>query len=278
MKNTSRVPLLLVCTLLLVQCKGQTPSPADISIIGARNALFWTEQLIVQNIQQPGQSRPAALLGIYVATFLAGVTALPQSPVIGVNEGLSLLVDNQEHPDQSFALLQELGTVLQVNVTDMLNRSIDRQQALDAYVNTLQSLYDRSKAQVTALQQQQKDLQTQQRDKQRIVSNIQHDLNLALQKQDYTTASTKQEQIVPAQADAAAVQSKLQQLNSTLTIFNQLNGIANKRLAAIKANREVLIAGLHVVDVPGIGDLGILQNSQFNGSFNNLNIFNPSGL
>ncbi|HVW66834.1 MAG TPA: hypothetical protein VHA78_03830 [Candidatus Peribacteraceae bacterium] len=277
MKTPLRLSTLLLCTLLLTECGGSKTgnAPVDISIIGARNALFWTEQLIMQNIQSSAVSRPAALLGIYVSTFLAGVTALPQSTVTGVTAALDLLTENQEHPDESFALLQQLGTVLQVDVVDMLNRSVDRQQALDSYVSTLQNLYDRSKTQVTALKQQQKDLQTQLRTQQRTVSDIQNALNRALQKQDYTTASTKQEEIVPAQADAAKTQSQLNQLNSTLNLFGQLNGVANKRLAAIQANREVMIAGLHVVNVPGITDLGILQN---NGSANNALIFGGTGL
>lgn len=276
-KTPLRLSTLLLCTLLLTECGGSKTgnAPVDISIIGARNALFWTEQLIMQNIQSSAVSRPAALLGIYVSTFLAGVTALPQSTVTGVTAALDLLTENQEHPDESFALLQQLGTVLQVDVVDMLNRSVDRQQALDSYVSTLQNLYDRSKTQVTALKQQQKDLQTQLRTQQRTVSDIQNALNRALQKQDYTTASTKQEEIVPAQADAAKTQSQLNQLNSTLNLFGQLNGVANKRLAAIQANREVMIAGLHVVNVPGITDLGILQN---NGSANNALIFGGTGL
>ena len=50
-----------------------------------------------------------------------------------------------------------------------------------------------------------------------------------------------------------------------------------ERLAAIKANREILIAGLHVENVPGITDLGVVNQSSSNGygGFGNF-IFGPT--
>jgi hypothetical protein len=268
----------LLSTLLLVQC-GKSAQPVDISIIGARNGIFLTETLVTAGlaVSQAGVTTPSALLGPYVALFLGGNPDISKTATQGATDAQSLLTEDQQHPDESFALLQELGTVLQVDINDMLNRSPDRQVALDAYVSTLQNVLNRSKTEVTALKQQQNDLIAQQRDKQHTVANLQHELNIALQKQDYTTASDKQELIVPAQADLAAVTSQVNQLNSTLVIFNNLNNIAAQRLTAMQQNREVLIAGLHVVNVPGISDLGLLQKQAMGGSTNSVSIFGGTG-
>lgn len=221
---------------------------------------------------------PAPALGMYVANYLIDATGTRiQGATNGVNTGLDILLENQEHPEASFALLEQLGTILQVNVPDMLNRSTDRQKTLDAYISTLTQVADRSISQVTALKQQQKTLLAVQHDKRGIVASIQHDLNSALQKQDYTTASEKQSAIVDAKAEQSKAEAEVNQIGSTINLYNNLNAIAAKRLKAIQANREVLIAGLQVVDLPGVNDLGVLKKQNGGGSTNGGSIFGSTG-
>ena len=183
-----------------------------------------------------GEPVPSAPLGMYVTSYLMDATGMHfLSAKNGVNAGINLLISNQEKPTESFALLQELGVILQVHVPDMLNRSADRQKTLDTYIETLTNVYTRSQTQLKALKQQQTTVLKQQHDARGVVAQIQHDLNLALQKQDYVTASNKQTAIVDAKTEQSKAEAQANELQSTMNIFTNLNKIADKRLKAIAA-------------------------------------------
>lgn len=257
--------MLCMSTLFLAHCSfSGTPkdAPTGEDVAGAKAALFWTQQLLGGTIAG-GKVQPAGLLGSYVAHYLAGgwqqtITA----GQAGIQAALMLLGSDQQSTDASFALLQQLGSVMQVEVPDLLNRASDRQQTLDAYTLNLEQLVDRCKKEQVALEQQGKTLQATRSEQRSKVNTIQRDLNTALRAQDYTTASSKQQEIVTAQGDLAKTESQIKQINSTINIFDDLTKIGDERVSAIKANREVLIAGLQVVSVPGIDDLGVLKNSK----------------
>ncbi len=267
--------LLVLAALSLAHCK-QTPAvPAAVTVTGAQTGVMQTGPLVL-GMQKNGAA-PGAPLGMYVANFLIDSTGVHvQGAENGVNTGLGIFIEDQENPAQSFEILQQLAIVLQVNVPDMLNRSADRQQTLDTYLETLNSILTRSKAQLTALKQQQKELLGIQHDKRTVVTSIQHDLNMSLQKEDYTVASQKQTEIVAAKSEQAKAESEVTQINSTINLYTNLHKIADKRMAAISANRQVLIAGLGVVDVPGIDELDILKKGNRTQTDNGGTIFgNP---
>lgn len=265
-KNT----VLIAATLLLTHCASEAPSP-DTSVTGAQMGILQTDYLLAGG---PGKrTPPAGLLGVYVAHFLVGTSGNPvRGAMFGVDTGVDTLVGSQESLGASFELLQQLGIVLQQNIPDMLNRSTDRQKTLDAYTTSLSQIYERSKTHLTALKQQQQGLLAVRRDKRSRVVTVQHDLNLALQKKDYTTASVKQSEIVAAKSEQAKADAEVNQLQSTITLYTNLHKIAERRLTAISANRAALIAGVTVVDVPGIQELGIYEKK--NGkTTNSTNIF-----
>ena len=230
--------------------------------------------MILQTVMS-GQPLPSAPLGLFISSYLLHANdVLVAGAVKGMNAGADLLLADQEKPTQSFTLLQELGTDLQVNVPDILNRSNNRQQTLDSYVDTLSNVFARSKTQLTALQQQQKVLSADRDTKRNTASQIQSDLNKALQKQDYATASSKQQALSDAKTAQSKAEEQVSEVQSLITIFTNLNNIADQRLKAIAANRQILIAGLQVINVPGINELNILNNGKGNSNQNT----NPFGL
>lgn len=249
------VPLVLAA-LILTQCQGSKQATPGAVVVGAELGVVQAQLIMLQ--LAGSNELPGAPLGVYVADYLVDSTGIyVRGAVNGVNAGQGIFVEDQDQSEESFATLQELGVVLQVDVPDMLNRSTDRQQTLDTYLDTLTQTLTKSKTQVTALKQKQKLLLSAQHDKRLVVTKVQHDLNLALQKQDYTTASAKQSEIVTAKADQAKAESEVTQINSTINLYTNLNKVADRRVLAIQSNREVLIAGLKVVDVPGIEELDV---------------------
>jgi len=91
---------------------------------------------------------------------------------------------------------------------------------------------------------------------------IDRDLSKALRDKDYANAARKQEELKPAQEALQKTELEQEEVESLLDIFVDLLELTDERLNAIEKNREVLIAGHTVVDVPGIDDLGVLQREK----------------
>lgn len=274
-----RCALLLLAALTLTHCQ-KNPAPQTqpaTEVSGALHGITWTRELLPQNVMS-GINRPGAPLGIYITSFLIDATGIHlQSATSGVEQGLGIITADQESLSGSFLILQQLGVVLQADVPDMMNRSDDRQKTLDAYIDSLTQILDRSKAQLTALKQQQSALLKDLHAKRGVVAGIQHDLNTALQKKDYTAASAKQTAIVDAKAQEAAVDAKQNQLQSTINLYTNLNNVGNRRLKAILANRAALIAGVQVIDLPGVNELGVLKKQGVGDSTNTASPFGSTG-
>lgn len=246
-----------VATLLLAGCGGSAGTPQRVT--EARQALLYASQLMRTGKVSPDVFRPSALLGVQVALFLAKTAeSSVMTALKGVEIQQALMVKGREHVDETFQLLSALSDALEVNVADMLNRSADRQESLDAYVTALQAYFDKAKEQATVLAQEQQQNEADARAKRTAANNISRDLTKARNNNDYATISQKQQESIAAQSDLAAADAKVKEVRTTVGVLNELVDVASERLAAIAENRELLIAGLKVVDMPGIEDLGII--------------------
>lgn len=207
----------------------------------------------------PDVFRPSALLGVQVSLFLAKTAeSSVMTALKGVEIQQALMTKGREHVDETFQLLGAMSDALEVNIADMLNRSSDRQETLDTYVATLQAYFDKAKEQATVLGQEQQQKEADARAKRTAATNISRALSTARNNKDYTTVSQKQQELITAQSDLAAADTDVREVRTTLGVLNELIDVASQRLSAIAENRELLIAGLKVVDVPGIEDLGII--------------------
>lgn len=277
MNSLSRGLLIVTTSVLLVHCKGQeADTPTDTSVVGARSAIVATYDLFSGPVMH---MRPGAILGTYVTQYLMN-TSVFRSALMGIGAQDYLFFDAEASEDESFALLTKFGSALQINIADMLNRSTNRPSAYDDYIQNLTDLMQQSTERHAALEEDLKDIQTDRRDKRRIAAQIQSQLNDALREQDYSTASDLQKQIIDAKAEAARVQSQEDEQRSVIRLFENLLAIADKRLYAMTSNREALIAGIKVIDVPGVKDLGLIEEGRRSGSrsTNSTNIFDTGGL
>jgi len=234
----------------------------------ARIALLYSEQLMRLGKVSPDIFRPSALLGIFSSTFLSrSAEAAVSTALAGVEIQQALIMQNREHVSESFAILSALSDTLEVNITDMLNRAPKRQETLDIYTESLNSLFEQAKDQTEGLAQEQREKDADAKAKRAFATSIQRDVTKARANKDYTTVSQKQEQLVEAQTDLAEAEAKVKEVKLTLSVLTELIDVAAERLSAITENREILISGLKVVDVPGIEDLGILlqRNSRSGG-------------
>lgn len=220
--------------------------------------------------------RPTALLGPYVASFLSQGSSLAKTALLGVQQ-ISQFFEREAQDEEAYALLQDIGNALAVDVQDMLNRSANRGETLDVYIKSLTDLRTVSQSQLEALEGRLDAAQDDRREKQRALTTLERQLRDAINDEDYTTAGTLQSQIGDAREPVAAAETVVEELQTLVDVYEEVLEVSETRLTAMTANREVLIAGVKVVDVPGIVDIGIIQG---NGRRlrNTSGLGNPSGL
>jgi chromosome segregation ATPase len=187
---------------------------------------------------------------------------------------MQLMFENDRERNESFALLEELGTMLQVDIQDMLNRSQTRSRTLDAYMEGLIALLRRANAHRERMEQTIDELSSERREMRKSTSAIQRELSQALRAQDYATASRKQQELISAEGELAILETRVDEERSVLRIFEKYLEIGEDRLFAISENREALLAGIKVVEVPGIDDLGLLEQENRRRNSGSEGIFN----
>jgi hypothetical protein len=211
---------------------------------------------------------PSAPLGLYVSTYLGGGTTVAvTTPLTGVTaqQKLHTPYDPMKSTD-TFSLLQQLGNTLQVNISDLLNRSTDRPGTLNTYFEALQNITERGKRTLADLNTHLETVQKDQKSQSAIVSDLQKRRDQANHSSDYATAGGLQQSLTEAQAILAQEEADAKATKDTVQSFQTLLTLADKRIAAITSNREILISGLKVIDVPGTENLNIIQANSSKGS------------
>lgn len=211
--------------------------------------------------------RPSANMGLFTALYISQSGFFP---VVAALRGIVAEVNLHSSKDlgsdsETYALLQEFGGVLRTDVPDMLNRSSDRARSLNEYMAGLENITLRSERKADELDGAITELTADQKEKRTRVNEIQRTISTALRDQDYAAAAAEQQNLGEAQSALSEVETKLNVTKNVARTYRTLLGIADKRKKAIDANREVIIAGLTVVQLPGIEDLDILERGS--GSF-----------
>lgn len=251
--------LLLLSCILLSACKKEEPTLEALPSFGSAKSSLFTARALTDQVLSI--TRPSSTLGIYSGLFIAqGIFLHTESALAGL-ETQKMIIAGQSGPisDETFALLQEIGNILQTDVNDILNRSTDRRHTLDFYVESLRSsitLVERKIAELEEQLEQLKDARKSQRNEER---DIERAIKQAMKERDYASAAPLEKKLAKASSNRAETETKEDQAKDILKRFEDILEIADERLIAIQRNRQVLLSGLHVVNVPGIEDLGILE-------------------
>ncbi len=259
----------LLSLSILSACSKQAAKPAELPTVSAPQAgVMVGTEIVPPNLA----ARPSSLIGLYTSLFLADQGGF--FPVHAAAAGVLAQVTFHGTPspgtmDDTYSLLQEFGTVLQVDVNDILNRSDNRAQTLDEYLTGLHNITVRARQRSSDLSEYVQTLQAQDRAGRQAVSDLQTSVQKALQAKDYATLATLQQDMTTEQTKLAQIESNLKSQTVIQNAFKTLLQVSQQRTDAITQNREVLVAGLKVVNVPGIQDLGILEglNGKSGGSF-----------
>ena len=264
--HQSRITLSVLCLALFISGCSFSKSNDPISVSGGRSALQ-TIDVIIKHAPPPALARSAAMLGVFISEYIATSAAAQgvEGALLGVGVQSHIMETQGNVSDPDFDLLQAFADALQVDVADLLNRSPDRQQALDTYSTALTNVAtkanDRYKQVVSATDE----VKTLNREQQSAKSAADRELTKALNDKDFSSASVKQKKLLEAQQALAETDLKLRELTELSKTLDKLLTLYGQKILAIQQNREILISGLKVVDVPGIEDLKIIQRTSGNG-------------
>ncbi|OGJ58994.1 hypothetical protein A2635_03155 [Candidatus Peribacteria bacterium RIFCSPHIGHO2_01_FULL_51_9] len=250
--------LLFMACLLLARCSTQKDLPYA---QGTDTALIPTVILSQKKGGSPSLalSRPSALLGLHVTQFLSRQGGLlAKAALQGVFLHLRRFPPSKES-DQTIAAIEKLGTLLHRNIADSLNQSTNRQRTLNVYIEQIREAIAEASMQSTNLEETLDRYTDEYRIHKSRTRTISSELKRALRDTNYSLASQKQEELGEAQSLLANAEVDVEKTEGILDIYKELLPLAEERLTAIEQNREVIVAGLRVVEMPGIDDLGIFD-------------------
>jgi len=235
-------------------------APPALQVSGAKSALYadiFSSELPFDMLTF---LRPSASLGMYVSMYLAQGVLLPsRSALEGIDAQVRLIrTDESVTDDETFALLQEYGTVLQVDIVDTLNRSLSREEALNGYIRSLEQMNERMEQKLQELETRLDSISDKRKEKRKQVRELEREIRRELKEKNYSTAGPQQEELTKLNTQLAEIETREKQTDNIADIYKDLLEVGTERLEAIVQNRQVLIAGLHVVDVPGIEDLRLV--------------------
>lgn len=252
-------------------CGSTSPSLQKTS--GSKSAIFSLDSLM--NTTATAGGRKSSLLGVFVSEYVSTSpnAQVTQSGVKGITVQTGLATAGMTVTDPDFDLLQAFGDALQVNVPDLLNRSNDRAAALDAYSTALTNVATRGNQRYNELSSTLEQLKTQLSVQGRERSTAESDLNKAIKKKDFTAAGEQQKLVLEKQQAYAETDLKKQQIENVVSTLKQLLSLYSQKIVVIQQNREVLIAGNKVVNVPGIEEFKLIEKgagTNTRGSFDSL--------
>ncbi len=256
---SSPARFLLGFTLLLAGCLGGSKENLpNVVVTGAKDAAVNVANFVgTRSLSY----RPTALIGVYTSMYYADGRYLP---VLSARSGVMAQMQLHAKPtdeslENTYALLEEFGTILQIDIPDLLDRSPDRATTLTEYQQGLANITTRAERRQTEVNDYIATLRTKQRDSKSQLNDENRAARKALDAGDFTGASEHQKAMSDLQLEISKNDAEQKQFTELDRYFDKLVPIAHARAQAIEQNREVLVAGLKAVDVPGAQGVGAIQ-------------------
>jgi hypothetical protein len=258
----------------LAACGGSGEQPISGSgaveaVLPVLESVGWATDLSGVDSLSAQAGRPSAMMGAFAADYLQGkAVSLIESALTGIKAQQRLDELNDPRSGSAvtiFDLLSQLQRAENVDVADLLNRSNDRAVALDEYLNELSAMLQKGNAANDGLNAEMADLTQKHKDLQSQVSALTKNQQAAVKATDFQTAGAIQKDLDVAQLSLSTTDSQLKADKDAQKNLVTLLTIGKARKEAIDANREVLIAGLKVVDLPQTSSLGVLKGSSSKG-------------
>jgi hypothetical protein len=250
----------LLCACMLLTSCGTKKQPLEVS--GVRSGIITVDRL--SRTKDKVNVRQSAPLGVFSAEYLSNSARV--NPVQGAIDAVSiqsLLSDvKQEGNSADGPLLQAFSSALEVDVADLLNRSSDREQALSTYSEALTNVAMRANDRLKELSAGVSELKTIAKERQNEQRAAEKALDAALKGKEFESLHDLQNTVSNTQLLSLEATSKAKQVSDIVNVLEKLLKIYGQKILAIQVNREALIAGIQVVDLPGTDELRLIRTSK----------------
>lgn len=252
-----KIIMITVGALLLSGCG--TKEKIDVS--GVRSGIITADQLSASKDQTV--IRKSASLGVFLAEYLSNKAKndAVQGAIDGVTIQSVLVQSKKEDRTEDGSLLQAFSSALEVDVADLLNRSSNREQAIDTYSQALTNVALRANERVKELSLALADLKSIAKIKKNEESTAKKLVQAALKNKQFESLHDLQSAASEAELLSLEATSKAKEVSDIVTVFNELLKVYGQKILAIQANREALIAGIQVVNIPGIDELKLIRKA-----------------
>lgn len=248
---------------LLVSCSFFTEDEPESlpQVRGALNALLPADQLTATQAFTVNP-RNSALLGVHVARYVTQTMLTPvQGALNGIRAQTAIAAPETTIADPDFALLEAFAVALDVNVTDILNRSINRQEALDRYIDALRNVATRAEDRYRILSPAVENVKDGVTAQQRVVTDLQRQIKEATEQKNFQVAGELQKKLDEAQITLTEVQTNYDKTTRLVKTLDSLLTLFGQRMIALQQNREALILGVTVVETEGVKALMIIEQN-----------------
>ena len=263
MKGLHTLSLAIISVVLLTSCgkagdEASEDPVSELKVSGPKSSVISTIYAGISDLPMR-PVRPSQSLGAFVSLYLSQNHMMKVlSALEGIDVQIKFAQANSIETDETFALLQEYGTVLQVDIIDMLNRSLDRDKALNRYLESLKGMNKRIEEKIVELEERADSIKEERRAKKKVTRELERFIRHALKDKNYAATGPKQEELADQEAELAEIETREKQNKKIKKITAKLLKVGQEREEAIDKNREILISGLKVIEVPGLEDLGIV--------------------
>ena len=245
--------IILTASLLLTACFGGESDVVSLdSIQSARSGVRVSMEFI--EIAQAEESQPAVIAGTKAGLALSDIESTNGTLPKPIDTGIP---DNKVKEDTE--LLETLIKLLATDVQNLLNRSPNREVALENYIKTIESHVQKGHIRLLSLRNREEDLRDDTKRLERSSKDIRDELDSAINEGRASSVSALTNQLVARQTELAEARADLSVTSRILEALEEIIEPLGERIDAIKLNREPLIKGVHVIDIPGVDDLKIIE-------------------
>lgn len=196
---------------------------------------------------------PSAVASLRAGALLAGASRQVVPPPRGAGmlplEGT--FIEDAE-------LLQSMIELLRIDVQEILSEERDRAETLEDYLVSLQSHRQQGEIRLRSLLNREEELQDSADRLERRVDDLRDALDAAVRGGEAVSIAALMSDLSERQQAFVEVQTELVVIERLRASFEEILDPLEERERAVSANRDALLKGVRVVDIPGVDDLGII--------------------
>lgn len=247
-----RKHILIVVALILTSCFGGADGDALDTTRTSQSGMRTSAELVETEAEE--SPTPAAIAGLLAGMHVSGATKSeslipdPLDPAIGET-------GTEAHTELLNTLVKLLGTDVQI----LLNSASDREDALDLYIESIESHAQHGHIRMRSMLDDVEEHEDDKRRFERRVKDIRNEIDDAIGEGDTARVSILTDELIQKQQALAEADSNLIVKEHLSEAYEDVLTPLDERLKAINANRQALIQGVKVIDMPGVEDLEIIE-------------------